>query len=207
LDIAEYTTTIPEGEYIFKQGDPGDFLYIIQEGMVKIIRHISGYEKDLEVLKKGDFFGELAIVMDKPRAASAKVIKEATLLKITRENLDMIFQKRPDIALSLFKGLSERLLKTNRQIDLLLTRDPHKRVIGGLLIMSNMLSPLRSNSHIIIHSSADNLAYELNMDLEVVMGILKELETDSVIELGEEEINILNVKKLKHFFEYFKKST
>jgi len=75
---------IPPGTTLFQEGDKGEEMFIIQSGKVKISKRIRGVEKTLATLDKGEFFGEMAILNDKPRSASAETTEESEMLVIDR---------------------------------------------------------------------------------------------------------------------------
>lgn len=82
---AKIGVTFNEGETVFRQGDEGDTMYIIQEGSVVIIRERDGVGTVVARLKAGEFFGEMALVDEEPRSATVKTIEKATLVPVTRD--------------------------------------------------------------------------------------------------------------------------
>ena len=76
----KYGTEIKAGRVLFNEGEPGDTMYIIQVGRVKITKRVGNSEKILMVLQKGDFFGEMAIVNQAPRTATATAVDNCQLL-------------------------------------------------------------------------------------------------------------------------------
>jgi CRP/FNR family transcriptional regulator len=110
-----------EGEIIFEENDSGDKLYIIKSGGVKIIKIIEeDKEKTLAIFSKGILFGEMAILDNSVRSATAKAIEDTQVFTITRENFEKLIEKNPLTAIKILKGLvrilSQRLRTTNEQI-------------------------------------------------------------------------------------------
>ena len=70
--FSRFGKKIPANTALFQEGDRGEEMYIIQSGKVKISKRIRGVEKTLATLEKGEFFGEMAILNDKPRSATAE---------------------------------------------------------------------------------------------------------------------------------------
>lgn len=108
--------TYHNGEFIFEEGDPGDTMYFIEDGQVKIERSDKGTKKVLVVYEKGDFFGEMVLFGKKPRSARAVAVGATRLLPITRETLTTQIQNRPEIAVALLKTLSDRIRNNNKTI-------------------------------------------------------------------------------------------
>ncbi len=204
-DLKELVYDFKKGDYVFKQGDNGECMYVIQEGAVLIKREIAGKSKELEVLRKGQFFGEISVIVDKPRSATAFVLEDSKLLKVNKDDLELIFNKRSDIAKKLFHGLSERLNRANKQIELLLTADPTKRVLGGLMIHCSMYIAYREGNTLKLNTSPEEFAFEFGVDKKVVDDTLNDLKTEKIADTEEGQIVIKDLKKLKHYFDYFKK--
>lgn len=96
------------GEYIFYQGDPGLGLYLIREGEVIISRESDKNEKiQLAVIQKGDFFGELALVDNEKRSASAIANTDTKLSVIFKPDLDEFIEKYPKKGIKILQGIAE----------------------------------------------------------------------------------------------------
>jgi CRP/FNR family transcriptional regulator, cyclic AMP receptor protein len=111
-----------DGSMIFREGEKGDKLYIVLDGRVRISKFIPGVgEEALTVLDRGDFFGEMALIDDKPRSADAKAHEgDATVLSIDRATLNEILSMDPHAALQflnlLCRLISRRLREINEKI-------------------------------------------------------------------------------------------
>jgi uncharacterized membrane protein len=103
-----------ENDIIFKKGDPGESIYIIQEGHIQIsLTAINGEELILAILHKGDFFGELTMFDQTERTASAIVYDHAILLEMPRAKFIALLKSHPDIAISMLATMGKRLRQTN----------------------------------------------------------------------------------------------
>lgn len=90
---------VPARTVIFKEGDPGDRLYIVRSGSVRIYRkNPAGIELDISIKGVGDTFGEMALLTGEPRSADAETIGENHLLVLTQEQLDGILRDFPDLS-------------------------------------------------------------------------------------------------------------
>ena len=115
LDSAR-TERLPSGAVIFREGDSGDGFYVIVEGEVSISALINSTERRLfSKLGPGDFFGEMAVLDDNPRSATATADSIATLAFVPREAMVALFQASPDLALRFAQTIAERLRDFNRQ--------------------------------------------------------------------------------------------
>ena len=110
-----------EGENIILEGESGDALFIIVEGLVEVLRSDSrGEEKSLATLKSPDFFGEMALIDKNNRSATVRAIETSTLLVLPAKNLHAFAKVYRDgftwIAVNIARILSLRLRETNRRL-------------------------------------------------------------------------------------------
>ena len=122
-----------DGTMIFCEHEPGEELFILQAGKVKITK-IVNEEVLLAVLKAGDIFGEMAILDNKPRSASAISFGDIEVLAINKSNFETMVQQQPQLATRLIQLLSERIWTAYRQLSNLMIRDPLGRIYDTLLI-------------------------------------------------------------------------
>ncbi|TAL31082.1 MAG: cyclic nucleotide-binding domain-containing protein [Spirochaetes bacterium] len=115
-------------QMIFSEYEQGNELYIIKEGKVKIIKVSSDEEIMLSVLKEGDIFGELAIVSNKPRNASAIAWGKTTLLPIAKETLPVLLKKSPGMINRIFMAISQRIWFTYIRLESRVYSKPVTRV-------------------------------------------------------------------------------
>jgi CRP-like cAMP-binding protein len=107
------TVSFGAGETIFLEGDLGTEMYIISEGKVEILNRLGEEDRVLAVLEKGDFFGEMSVLEDLPRAATARALTDSRLLQINGSTFDQMLQANPEIAVRMMRKLSRRLRETD----------------------------------------------------------------------------------------------
>jgi len=115
-------------DVIFFEGEPGEELFIIQKGSVKIIKITENNEILLAVLKAGDIFGEMALLESKPRAAGAVAFEECQLMTVTRANFQQMIQTQPQLIARLTTLLSERIWLLYKQLANTKISDPLGRM-------------------------------------------------------------------------------
>lgn len=123
----------PKGTVLFKEGDPGKEMYVVQSGKVNITKTVRDTEKILATLGAGEFFGEMSILNNKPRSAGAVMAEDGKLLVIDPRTFEAMIRGNVEIAVRLIKKLSDRLQDADEQIENLLLRDPNSRVVHHLL--------------------------------------------------------------------------
>lgn len=115
-EAPSYFVNVSAGDFVFRHGDPGDEMFIIQEGEVEIVQEHSGDEVTLAVLRQGDFFGEMAILEAQPRTASARATADCNLLPIKGSTFDEMLQKNPEVAVRMMRKLSGRLRQMEQYV-------------------------------------------------------------------------------------------
>src|SRR5688500_8593387 len=115
---------IPRGTVLFREGDPGKEMYVVQSGKVAISKKVRDVEKILATLGPGEFFGEMAIISNKPRNATATVADDARLLVIDPKTFESMIRGNSEIAVRMIKKLADRLSEADTQIENLLMSDP-----------------------------------------------------------------------------------
>ena len=103
-------------DIIFEEGEPGNEMFFIEEGQVKIIGSYQKTRKVVMTYSKGDFFGEMALFGRNTRSARAVAIGRTRLLPITKETLSSQITKKPEIAMALLEALSERIRHNTKTI-------------------------------------------------------------------------------------------
>lgn len=106
----------PQGESIIREGDPGNFLYLIKKGRVRVITLIEPEEEEivLSYLNEGDYFGEMALITGEPRSASVVAESEVELFQLSKSDFDSLILRNPNISLSLTHVLTQRLQLANK---------------------------------------------------------------------------------------------
>jgi CRP-like cAMP-binding protein len=106
---------VPAGQFIFREGDPGNEMFIIEAGAVEILRAVRG-ATPLAVLEPGDFFGEMAVLEDQPRFASARAKESCRLLRVDRSAFAQLVQDNFEIAVRIMRKLALRLRRTEQSL-------------------------------------------------------------------------------------------
>jgi CRP-like cAMP-binding protein len=130
----EFTRVYPKDAMIFSEGEPGDELYIIQKGSVKITKVVDNNEVLLAVLKIGDIFGEMALLEAKPRAAGAVAYEDCTVLAVNRANFSRMISTQPQMIARMTTLLAERIWLIYKQLANTLLTDPLGRMYDAILI-------------------------------------------------------------------------
>ncbi|MCL2809934.1 MAG: cyclic nucleotide-binding domain-containing protein [Treponema sp.] len=193
--------TYPKDCLLFAEGEKGHNLYIIQSGSVKITKMVNNQEIVLAVLGKSDIFGEMAMLEDKPRAATAEIYEDCKLLAVNRENFSKLINEQPDMVVKLTGIMSERIWLLYRQLDNTFIENPLGRLYDALIIQ------LEKNRVDLKSNEPYQCSFGFN-ELQGMAGItIKKGSEDYVKFLSSKKISINNDKIfLNNVFEIFKEA-
>ncbi len=120
------------GTVLFREGEVGKRLYVINEGRIRITKRINKTEAPIEVLGPGEFCGELALVMEAPHPVTATVVEPAKLLIVDAKQFEMMVRSNGEIALRMMRKLAGRLTEAQFRIVNLQLRRPMARLLHQL---------------------------------------------------------------------------
>ncbi|HEY1908813.1 MAG TPA: Crp/Fnr family transcriptional regulator, partial [Myxococcaceae bacterium] len=123
----------PKGTVLFHEGETGKEMFVLQSGKVVITKTVRDTVKILATLGPGEFFGEMALISNRPRNATATVDEPARLLVIDPKTFEGMIRGNTEIAVRMIKKLAERLDEADAQIENLLLADPGSRVVHQIL--------------------------------------------------------------------------
>ncbi len=124
---------VPGDTPIFRAGETGDALYLIENGRIRIsVRDAEGNEVTLAELAQGDFFGEMAILDGKPRSADATTIEATRLAVLSREDFIAFVQRNPNVALEMLAALTTRLRQTDEMLRQRVSRNANEEADSRL---------------------------------------------------------------------------
>jgi len=191
------------GHVLFREGEPGNVMFIIQSGMLRITKRVADEDKTLALLGSGEFLGEMAILNDKPRTATAEVVEgPARCLVIDAQTMEVMVKKNAEIAVRLIKKLSKRLDSADALIEVLMHRDPKARVLMALVRHAEAFGE-PADGGIMIRASAAELATQVGVELEIAEQIFVRLGRLRLIrEAGKDKHLVSDLGRLEEFIEF-----
>jgi len=173
---------------VVQELDPGNSLYIILSGEVKVSTYSAdGREVVLALLGKGSFFGEMSVLDEEPRSANVTTMRDCTLANIRRKDLVTLLLKQPGIALKLLTETASRLRKTSNMLKRISSMDVPHRLYAHLLDHCQRFSQQHHNGwHITALPTHQLLADQLSTSRETISRIISRLKKEGIIKQGEE---------------------
>ncbi len=196
--------TFRDKEIIFIEHEPGVELYIIQQGRVKITKVVEQSEVLLAVLSQGDIFGEMSLLENKPRSATAIAHGNVVSLAINKANFKTMVQAQPQLAVKLIVILSERIWTAYRQLANLLINDPIGRFYDLLLtLVQRSKVPIQAKVTHVFDVGISELSNMLSYTPEEGNAHLMKLLENKDFRLDAGKIicsNLVNLEKQVQFF-------
>jgi len=189
---------IPTGTVLFQEGDRGEEMFILQSGKVKISKRIRGVEKTLATLDKGEFFGEMAILNDKPRSATAETIEDCEMLVIDRKTFDALIRGNVEIAVRFIKRLADRLRETNDQMEALMIKDNTSRLVS--ILAKQVKEQKKGDGEYFI--TVDDLSGVAGIDNTQARSILEKLASVRIVELIGDRVRIATQEQVDRLLRY-----
>lgn len=200
--FARFGRDCEPGQVLFREGEPGDTMYVIQSGAVRITKTVKGEEKTLAILGAGEFFGEMAILNAKPRNATAVVEEPSRLLVLGARTFEQMVVSNAEIAVRMVKKLARRLDSANELIEVLMHRDPKARVILGLSREAETLGERQPDGSVLVPMSADELAEQVGLSVKETSEVLKRLQRLRIVEPAERGLIVTQVARLEEFYAF-----
>jgi CRP-like cAMP-binding protein len=190
----KYGQTIRDGSPIFQEGDVGEKMYIIQSGYIRITKRIDGRDHLLAELGKGDFFGEMAIVSNIKRSATATASGTVEILAFDRPGFEAMISKNTKIAMSVIDKLSQRLQNANAQIQQLLRRN--ERSMIALNLYNRFMEKQTDEPVLTFDKTVEAIALELQSPQELISEVLYGFDTASICQIEGNGIRLRDKRRL-----------
>lgn len=191
-------THLAKGQVLFLEGEPGERLYIITDGKMKLGHTAAdGRESLLAVLGPGELFGELSLFDPGPRTATATALTDVSLMGLGHAALRPWLTGRPEVAEALLGALAQRMRRTNDQMADLVFSDVPGRVAKTLLELGEKFGrPLPDGIHVTHDMTQEELAQLVGASRETVNKALADFAARGWIRLESRSVILLDPERL-----------
>ncbi len=195
----------PKGAVLCREGEPGHDMFVIQTGRVTISKSVGDIEKVLTTLGPGEFFGEMSILNNKPRSATATCAEASKVLVIDGRTFEAMIRGNAEIALRLIKKLADRLQETNEQIETLLFSDASLRVVHFLTTAAEK-APRGPNGHR-VEVAPEELAGRVGVRPEQAEEAVRKLLRGRFVAVEKNGFVVHDAGKLRRFLDFLHMKT
>jgi CRP-like cAMP-binding protein len=198
--FSRFAKTFPKGSVIFSEFEPGDCFYLIQSGRVQLIKIVNGFEKNLDILQPSEIFGEMAILENSPRSATAIAFDDVKALEFNKANFEVLMMGNPAIAMKLLKTFVKRIYAQKRRFMVLTVPDKMARV-GDVFLMldETQPSPDKTADFRNFNISMDDVARWAGLPLEAVQDEIHRYMDQGKMDVYEDHIMVKNLPELSRY--------
>ncbi len=189
-----------QGTVLFREGEPGKEMYVVQQGRIHVSKQVGDVEKILATLGPGEFVGEMSILNNKPRSATATCADACKLLVIDAKTFEAMIRGNAEIAIRMIKKLSDRLAEANEQIENLLFADASSRVVHFLATAAER-APQGPGGHKVSMVPRE-LSGRVGVRPDQADEVLSKLTRSKIVSVEPDGFVVPDVSKLRHFLEF-----
>ena len=187
------------GEWVFVHGDPGDSIYLVQKGRMKITAlSEDGHEVVHEIVGPGEIFGHTSSILGIPRTTSAQALEASQLYEIRQKDFESLLTVYPELSLQLLKSVGLKLKKAEAQLLNVICHDVSTRVRGALIDLMASDSEKERDQPVRIKITQQDLANLIGASRQKTWEALKQLEDSSVLKLMYRSILVTAPHKLRN---------
>ncbi len=206
--LDRFAISYPKGAMIFCESERGDTFYLIQHGRIQITKIIGSIEKTLDVLNPGELFGEMAILEEAPRSASATALDAVTLLEFTKQNFELLLEGNPQIALRLMKLFSKRIYDQRRRFMILRLPNVHVRVADVFLMLDEGLPHTdEEEKSRTFQTTIEDIAHWAGISKEECRSAINQFAKQRRLEVQRDKIYVHNIHDLARYVSSQRKLT
>ncbi len=198
MEAATVRTYAADSE-IFREDDPGEAVYLITEGRVKVSRaNLEGRERIFTILTPPEVLGEMAVINGSPRTATAYCLDNVTTVVMYREDLRAIMERHPVVLWNMASVLARRLGEMNREVEMLSFSSTQACVAYALQSL-HLRGAFKAGKDGLptLEFTHQDLANRTGNSRETITRVLKDLERDGIIKTRPGMISLLNPSALE----------
>ncbi len=197
-----FAKTYEPGQVIISEYEPGDCFYLIQSGNVQLVKCVNGTSKNLDILKPGEFFGEMAILDNSPRSATCMAVGNVKCLEFNKENFELLITGNPQMALLLLKLFCKRIYDQKRRYRILVVKDLQARIADVFLMLDEM-NPVNNEveKQRKFNVTMSDIAHWAGLSVEAIKDELYKMVSQRKIELFETYVIVNNINDMKRTYE------
>lgn len=190
---------VAAGQAIYFEGDPGESLYLVATGKVKLMRNtLAGREVLLDILRAGEYFGHLAPIGQPGYAETAVAQTDCCILQISGKNFEKVLNHHPDVTIEVLKAVGQRLEESHEIIKQLSTYTVEQRIAAALIRVSKKLGEQKHSGLLIqVPFSRQDLAAMTGATMETVSRVMSRFAAEGMISTGRKWVLINDPERLE----------
>jgi CRP/FNR family cyclic AMP-dependent transcriptional regulator len=193
--LGRYGRRFVAGETLFQEGTPAREAFLLQDGRVRLLKHVAMAERSLAVVKPGDLFGEGAMLEGTTYGSTAVAMTHGTVLALDRGTFRLLLESHPPVATRAVDQLVRRLRDAEDQIEIMMLRGVQSKVTSALLKLAGKAAGAAE-----LNISPVELSTRVGLDVEAVKRTVQRLRERQYIRITGERIEIPDVDALRRLY-------
>jgi len=187
---------------IFRDGETAEHAFLLQSGRVRLLKKVGSMERSLRVARPGDLFGELALLSGSLQHATAVALEDSVALALDRATFRQVLSSNPEVGARMLEQLIRRLRDAEDQIEILMVRDQHSKVVIALMKLAQQQAETeeRPNGQIVLRVSPLELSAHVGLDVETVKRIVMQLRESGYVRIHEEKVELADLDQLRELY-------
>jgi CRP-like cAMP-binding protein len=182
------------GEMIFSEFEPGDTFYLIQSGRVELVKIIGDIEKTLDILQPSEMFGEMSILENSPRSATAIALDQVKVLEFNSQNFEILLLGNPQIALKLLRMFTKRIYDSKRRFMILTLDEPQAKIADVFLMLDETQASIdKTTEKREFKTTVDDIAHWAGMSSAQTRDSLGQFVLQQRMEMYPDRIVVRNI--------------
>lgn len=195
--VSRFGRKFTAGETLFREGDAAGEAFLLQEGRVRLLKHIRGVDRSLIVLKPGDLFGESALLDSAARSTTAVALTDGVALALDRDTFRSLLVNYSAIAVRVMEQLVRRVRDAEDQIEILMLGSSQFKVVSTLLKLAWRTSETVTSAPVEIAVSPVELASRVGLDVDSVKRDVQRLRDQGYVRITGERIELPDIEALR----------
>lgn len=190
---------IAAGQVIYFESDHGEHLYLVATGKVKLVRHTSsGREVLLDILRGGEYFGNLAVISGQAYTETAIAQTDCCILQISAHNFERVLHGYPEVTMKVLKAVGQRLEESQEVVKQLSVLPVEQRIAAALLRIAKKLGEQKQTGMLIqLPFSRQDLAAMTGTTVETVSRVMSRFADEGLISTGRKWVVLNDLARLK----------
>jgi CRP-like cAMP-binding protein len=198
--FGRFARTFQAGEMIFSEFEPGDTFYLIQSGQIELVKIMGDIEKTLDILQPSGMFGEMAILENSPRSATAIALDTVKVLEFNSQNFEILMLGNPQIALKLLRMFAKRIYDSKRRFMILTLDDPQAKIADVFLMLDETQANIdKTSERREFKTTVDDIAHWAGMSIAETRETLGHFVTQRRMEMYPDRIIVKNINDFSRF--------
>jgi CRP-like cAMP-binding protein len=201
LAVKAKTVALPAREILFSKGDPGDRLYLVAKGLIRIgVLSVDGREVTYGLISPGHLFGEIAVLDGGQRSADASAMEDSELLALERRDVLAFLHRHPIHCLHLIEVLCGRVRRADDLLEDVVFLTLPGRLAKHLLVLGGAIGTREGNKEaVVIRISQQEVGDHLGISRESVNKVLSKWEQAGMVTLGRGQITLNDRQRLEDY--------